>query len=129
MGQIKIYGLKEQLLPIRSKLSEILHACIVEAFQYPENKKAHRFFYLDSEDFFYPEGRSNQYTIIEISLFEGRSVAAKKHLYQLVFDRFETELGISPNDIEITLTETPLHNWGIRGKPADELMLDYNIAV
>jgi len=129
MGQIKIYGLKEQLLPIRSKLSKILHACIVEAFQYPENKKAHRFFYLDSEDFFYPEGRSNRYTIIEISLFEGRSVAAKKHLYQLVFDRFETELGISPNDIEITLTETPLHNWGIRGKPADELMLDYNIAV
>lgn len=129
MGQIKIYGLREHLTPIRTRVSDTLHGCVVDAFQYPENKRAQRFFYLDQEDFFYPEGRSSQYTIIEISLFEGRSVSAKKHLYQLIFDRFERELGISPNDIEITLTETPLHNWGIRGKPADELMLDYKIVV
>ncbi|MDQ6482379.1 tautomerase family protein [Dyadobacter sp. LHD-138] len=129
MGQIKIYGLKEHLIPIRAQVSNTLHGCVVDAFQYPENKRAHRFFYLDQEDFFYPAGRSSQYTIIEISLFEGRSVAAKKRLYQFIFDRFERELGISPNDIEITLTETPLHNWGIRGKPADELLLDYSISV
>jgi phenylpyruvate tautomerase PptA (4-oxalocrotonate tautomerase family) len=129
MGQIKIYGLKDHLTPIRTKVSDIIHGCVVDAFKYPENKRAHRFFYLDQEDFFYPEGRSIQYTIIEISLFEGRSVVAKKTLYQLIFDRFECELGVSPNDIEITLTETPLHNWGIRGKPADELMLDYKIVV
>lgn len=129
MGQIKIYGLREHLTPIRNKVSDTLHSCVVDAFKYPENKRAHRFLYLDPEDFFYPEGRSNQYTIIEISLFEGRTITSKKYLYQLIFDRFEKELNISPNDIEITLTETPLHNWGIRGKPADELMLDYKISV
>ncbi|GLU57294.1 tautomerase family protein [Dyadobacter frigoris] len=129
MGQIKIYGLKEHLTPIRNKVSDTLHSCVVDAFKYPENKRAHRFFYLDPEDFFYPEGRSNQYTIIEISLFEGRTITSKKYLYQLIFDRFENELNISPNDIEITLTETPLYNWGIRGKPADELMLNYKVSV
>jgi phenylpyruvate tautomerase PptA (4-oxalocrotonate tautomerase family) len=129
MGQIKIYGLKEHLTPIRNKVSDTLHSCVVDAFRYPENKRAHRFFYLDPEDFFYPEGRSNQYTIIEISLFEGRTVISKKHLYQLIFERFEKEFNISPNDIEITLTETPLYNWGIRGKPADELILNYKISV
>jgi phenylpyruvate tautomerase PptA (4-oxalocrotonate tautomerase family) len=129
MGQIKIYGLKEHLMPIRNRLSDTLHACIVDAFKYPENKRAQRFFYMDQEDFFYPEGRSNHYTIIEISLFEGRSVASKKYLYKLIFDRFEREFNISPNDIEITLTETPLHNWGIRGKPGDEIHLDYKVSV
>ena len=129
MGQIKIYGLKEHLTPIRNKVSDTLHSCVVDAFRYPKNKRAHRFFYLDPEDFFYPEGRSNQYTIIEISLFEGRTVISKKHLYQLIFERFEKEFNISPNDIEITLTETPLYNWGIRGKPADELILNYKISV
>lgn len=129
MGQIKIYGLKEHLTPIRNEVSDTLHSCVVDAFRYPENKRAHRFFYLDPEDFFYPEGRSNQYTIIEISLFEGRTVISKKHLYQLIFERFEKEFNISPNDIEITLTETPLYNWGIRGKPADELILNYKISV
>lgn len=129
MGQVKIYGLKEHLTPIRNKVSDTLHSCVVDAFKYPENKCAHRFFYLDPEDFFYPEGRSNQYTIIEISLFEGRSITSKKYLYQLIFDRFEKDLKISPNDVEITLTETPLHNWGIRGKPADELKLGYKVSV
>jgi len=129
MAQIKIYGLRAHLKLKRGKLSDTLHTCIVEAFKYPENKRAHRFFYLDPEDFYYPEGRSERYTIIEISLFEGRSVESKKNLYRLIFERFERELEIAPNDVEITLTETPLHNWGIRGKPADELVLNYKIQV
>lgn len=115
--------------PLREKFSDILHSCIVDAFKYPENKRAHRFFYLEQDDFYYPEGRSEQYTIIEISLFEGRSVESKKTLYQYIFQRFESNLGISKNDVEITLTETPLHNWGIRGKPADELIFDYRVQV
>ena len=129
MSQIKIYGLKSQLNPIKKHLSDTLHSCIVEAFQYPENKRAHRFFELNPEDFYYPEGRTDRYTILEISLFEGRSILAKKNLYSLLFQRFEEDLAITPNDLEITLTETPPQNWGIRGKPGDELALDYSIAV
>ncbi|WAC10993.1 tautomerase family protein [Dyadobacter pollutisoli] len=129
MAQIKIYGHRSSLRSIRREFSDLLHSCIVDAFQYPENKRAHRFFYLEEGDFYYPEGRSIQYTIIEISLFQGRSIDAKKALYQLIFTRFEQVLAISPNDIEITLTETPLYNWGIRGKSGDDLVLDYKIAV
>jgi len=129
MSQIKIYGLQTHLTSQRAKLSDTLHACVMEAFLYPENKRFHRFFYLEKEDFYYPDGRSDQYTIIEISLFEGRSIESKKHLYKLIFERFEKELGISPNDVEITLTETPLYNWGIRGKSGDELTLDYKIKI
>lgn len=106
-----------------------MHQCVVEAFQYPQNKRIHRFLYLDDGDFFYPEDRSKRYTIIEIALFEGRSIAAKKHLYQLIFQKFNDELGIAPDDVEITLTETPPHNWGIRGRAGDELTLNYKISV
>jgi phenylpyruvate tautomerase PptA (4-oxalocrotonate tautomerase family) len=129
MGQIKIFGIKEHLHPIREKLSEILHACIVDAFQYPKEKKAHRFIYIDKDSFFYFEGRTEKHTIIEISIFEGRSIEAKKKLYSLLFDKFETQLGITPMDLEITIFETPIYNWGIRGKSADELSLNYKINV
>lgn len=129
MSQIKIYGLKNHLSAIRKPLSDVLHSCIVDAFQYPENKRAHRFFYLDEGDFYYPQGRSDSYTIIEIALFEGRSIESKKHLYRLIFERFAGKLEINSDDVEITLTETPLHNWGIRGKSGDELVLDYKISV
>ena len=129
MGQIKIYGVKQHLQPIRKTLSDIIHYCMIDAFQLPEGKIFHRFFPLESEDFYYADGRTEAYTMIEISIFEGRSVEAKKHLYTLLYERFYKNLQISFQDIEITIFETPKHNWGIRGKPADELSLDYKVNV
>jgi phenylpyruvate tautomerase PptA (4-oxalocrotonate tautomerase family) len=129
MGQIKIFGVKEFLHPIREKVSSVILDCIVEAFQYPREKKAHRFIYIEEDSFFYFEGRTNKHTIIEISIFEGRSIEAKKMLHRLLFDTFETQLGISNMDLEITIFETPMYNWGIRGKSADELSLNYKVNV
>ena len=129
MAQIKIFGIRESLYPIRERLSAVLHECVVEAFQYPKEKKAHRFIYIDQDSYFYFDTRTTMHTIIEINAFEGRSVAAKKHLYKLLFERFENELGITPMDLEITIFETPMHNWGIRGKSGDELSLGYKVNV
>jgi phenylpyruvate tautomerase PptA (4-oxalocrotonate tautomerase family) len=129
MGQIKIYGTKSHLHPVRIKLSDVLHECVVEAFHYPKEKKAHRFIYIEDDSFFYFEGRTNKHTIIEISIFEGRSIEAKKKLHKLLFEKFEKELGITPMDLEITIFETPLVNWGIRGKSGDELVLNYKVNV
>lgn len=129
MGQVKIYGLRQHLAPLRDRLSDAIHACVVEALEYPPDKRAHRFFPLEPEDFRYPPGRSEAYTIVEISLFEGRSVEARKRLIRLLFRRLRDECGIDPLDVEITLTETPRHNWGIRGATGDELALDYRVEV
>jgi phenylpyruvate tautomerase PptA (4-oxalocrotonate tautomerase family) len=129
MGQIKIFGIKDVLHPIRLQLSEILHECVMEAFHYPKEKKAHRFIYIEEDSFFYFEGRTKKHTIIEISIFEGRSIEAKKQLYKLIFTRFEKELLITPMDIEITISETPMHNWGIRGMSGDELKLNYKVNI
>jgi phenylpyruvate tautomerase PptA (4-oxalocrotonate tautomerase family) len=129
MAQIKIYGLGAQLNPIKRKLSDVIHSCVVDALAFPEGKRAHRFFPLDESDFFYPTGRTDRYTIVEISLFEGRAIESKKRLIRLLFERVEAVLGIAPSDLEITLTETPRHNWGFRGLPGDEIGLDYKVEV
>jgi phenylpyruvate tautomerase PptA (4-oxalocrotonate tautomerase family) len=129
MAQVKIYGIKEQLDPIKSQLSDVIHSCVVDALSYPKDKRAHRFFPLDSEDFYFPAGRSPRYTIIEISMFEGRSVETKKHLIRLLFERTNQILGLSPNDLEVTIIETPKHNWGFRGQPGDEINLNYKVEV
>jgi hypothetical protein len=129
MAQVKIYGLRLALDPIKRKLSDVIHGCVVEALEYPVDKRAQRFFPLDAEDFFYPAGRSERYTIVEISMFEGRSVAAKKLLMRLLFERVELELGIAPMDLELTISETPKHNWAFRGLPGDEHVLGYKVDV
>ena len=129
MAQIKIYGLASSLRPIRSELSDVIHACVVEALQLPADKRFHRFIALEREDFLYPPGRSERYTIVEISMFEGRSIESKKRLIRLLFERTSARLGIGAQDLEITITETPRANWGIRGVPADELGLSYKVEV
>src|SRR3974390_1614262 len=129
MSQVKIYGLRERLDPIKQKLSDAIHSCVVEALQYPPDKRAHRFFPLERSDFYSPAGRTEKYTILEFSMFEGRSVAAKKQLICLLFERCERGCGISPNDLEMTIFETPKHNWGFRGLPGDEHTLGYKVNV
>src|SRR6266849_2545440 len=83
MAQIKIYGLKDNLNPIRARLSDVIHSCVVDALQFPLDKRAHRFFPLERDDFYYPAGRTEDYTIIEIMMIEGRSVETKKQLIRL----------------------------------------------
>ena len=129
MSQIKIYGLREELVPIRSLLSDTIHACVVEALQFPADKRAHRFFPLEREDFYAPSGRTDRYTILEISMIEGRTVETKKKLIRLLFQNIEAATGILPNDVEITISETPACNWGFRGMPGDEHTLNYQINV
>src|SRR4028118_254786 len=107
MAQIKIYGLRERVAPRRETLSNVIHSCVVEALELPPDKRFHRFILLEKADFIFPAGRSDDYIILEISMFEGRAIQAKKHLLALLFERIGSELQIGVNDIEITIFETP----------------------
>lgn len=99
------------------------------ALEYPPEKKFQRFITLDADDFIYPADRGADYTIIEISMFEGRSETAKRLLIAELFARIEAKTGIKPHSIEITITETPKVNWGIRGQNAADLALNYRVEV
>ncbi|WP_414751902.1 tautomerase family protein [Anabaena sp. CCY 9910] len=129
MVQIKVYGLAAKLNPIKTELSNILHTSLIEVLQISPEKRFHRFFPLDKEDFYYPSDRTENYLIIEIIMFEGRSVETKKQLLQDIFQKINEQLQISVYDIEITLLEIPKQNWGIRGVPGDELNLSYKVEV
>jgi 5-carboxymethyl-2-hydroxymuconate isomerase len=129
MAQVKIYGHKEQLNGIKPKLSDTIHACLVDVLCLPEQKRFHRFFPLEAEDFIYPGDRSVAYTIIEIDLMAGRTIATRKRLVRALFDRIQRVLPITAQDLEITLIESPPCNWGFRGLHGDEVKLDYPIAV
>lgn len=129
MSQIKIYALQQTIEQFRNQLSHAIHEALVDSLNYPVEKKFQRFISLATNDFIYPENRSDNYLIIEISMFEGRSKEAKKHLIQLIFTYIQQQCGISPQDVEITIFETPKVNWGIRGQNAEKLKLDYQVNV
>jgi hypothetical protein len=127
---IVIYGIKEQLDPIKDKLSNVVHGCMQSKLGLPVDKRAHRFIPMDKDDFYYPDGRSDAYTVIEINLMSGREKETLKDLVKNLFYEIESKLNISNVDIEITIKEQPPYCWGFRGMTGDEVNdLKYNIKV
>ena len=129
MAQVKIYGITEKLIPKRELLSSVIHECVVEALKFPRDKRAHRFFPMNKENMLYPQGRTDAYTIIEITMIEGRTAQARKKLIRLLFDRIRDEVGIDQQDLEICIQESTACNWGFRGMHGDEIKLSYPINV
>lgn len=127
---IVVYGIKEQLNPIKAQLSDALHGCMQSVLGMPEGKRAHRFIPLEKEDFYYPDGRTDAYTVIEINMMSGREVNTQKALIKAIFKELESTLSLSPMDVEITIKEQAPHQWGFRGMTGDEANdLKYKINV
>ena len=129
MAQIKIYAQRETITRFRRAFSELIHQVVVETLSFPKEKKFHRFIAMDKEDFIFPDDKSNDYTIIEILMMEGRSVETKKRLIKTLFAKIEKELELAKENIEIVIIESPAHNWGFRGMTGDEIKLEYSVNV
>jgi phenylpyruvate tautomerase PptA (4-oxalocrotonate tautomerase family) len=113
----------------RKALLDAVHNALVECIGIPDHDRRQRLIEYEAENFEH-SGRSQQYTIIEITMFKGRSFAAKKALYRSIVDRLCHNPGIPGNDITIVIHEPELENWGIRGGfPANEIDLGFNILV
>jgi hypothetical protein len=127
---IVVYGIKENLNPIKAKLSDVIHGCMQSVLGMPEDKRAHRFIPMDKENFYYPGDRTDAYTVIEINMMAGRKVETQKRLIKALFKEIESQLSISRIDIEITIKEQAPHCWGFRGITGDEVNdLKYKVNV
>ena len=127
---VVIYGINKHLNPIKRELSEAIHACMQSVLGMPEKKRAHRIVPLDESDFFYPSGRTEAYTVIEINMMKGRTPETQKALIKALFKTISSTVGISPVDIEITIKEQEKYQWGFRGMTGDEAAdLQYKVDV
>lgn len=112
-----------------SAMIEAVYLAQREALKLPEHDRQIRYIEHSPECFAVPQGKTENYTLVEITMFSGRSVAAKKALYQTIVLRLEA-LGIPRAEVFIVLNEQPLENWGIRGGiPASELDLGFKVDV
>jgi phenylpyruvate tautomerase PptA (4-oxalocrotonate tautomerase family) len=110
-------------------LIEALYQAQREALRVPEWDRQIRYVEHKAEDFHVVPGRTDNYLLVEIALFAGRSLEAKRALYRQVVERFGV-LGVDADDITIVLHEVPLDNWGIRGgRPASEVDLGFSVDV
>jgi phenylpyruvate tautomerase PptA (4-oxalocrotonate tautomerase family) len=129
MAQFKIYGRTHFLLASHRAIGELVHRAAVRTLQLPADKRFQRFIPLDDWQLVAPPDRSERYLLIEVLMFSGRTLAARKALVRALIDDLTRELQLHVNDVEITLVESPRENWGIRGQHGDELALPYKVDV
>jgi phenylpyruvate tautomerase PptA (4-oxalocrotonate tautomerase family) len=110
-------------------LIDAVQSALREALKIPEADRTLRLIEHPASHFAVPPGRGEKFTLVEVTMFSGRSMGAKRSLYQAIV-RNLAALGVPPLDIKITLIEAPPENWGLRGgMPASEIELGFKIDV
>ncbi|WP_136519710.1 tautomerase family protein [Cellulomonas telluris] len=127
MAHVKVHGRRSVWAARRGEVSDAIHRAVTSVWGLPEEKRFHRFLWLDDEDLVAPRGHA--YLVVEVLCFTGRSPAAVRALIAAFFDDVAPALGLGPDDLEVIVVEAPPTHWGIRGRAGDELTLDYRVDV
>ena len=129
MPEVRIEVREGRSATEKKALLEAAHSALVEALRIPEHDRIQRLYELPAECFEIPPDKTEAFTLIEVTMFPGRSLDAKRALYQALV-RNLGELGVAPNDVFVILHEPPMENWGIRGgMPASEVDLGFEVNV
>ena len=129
MPVTRIEGRRTRTSDETRALMDAVYAAQREALQLPEWDRQIRYTEYHQDFFQVIPGKSDNYVLVEISLFSGRSLNTKKTLYQNIVQRLG-RLGIVETDITIILYEVSAENWGIHGGvPASEIDLGFNVNI
>ena len=112
----------------RKAILDGVHAALVEAFRIPETDR-HQILHEHAPDRF-DSAKGPDFTLVELTVFPGRSADAKRKLFEGIVRNLERGAGIAPAGVLIVIHEPPLECWGIRGgRPASEVSIGFRIDV
>jgi phenylpyruvate tautomerase PptA (4-oxalocrotonate tautomerase family) len=112
----------------RRAILDGVHAALVEAFRIPERDRNQLLHEHAPEDF--ESAKGPEFTLVEATVFPGRSLDAKRRLYAGIVRNLAASPGIPPEAVLIVLHEPALECWGIRGgQPATDVPLGFEVKV
>lgn len=88
---------------------------MLDAIQIEDWDRFQRLIEIDDELFERNTDKSDKFTIIEITMFPGRTTEQKAKIYENIVNGLNKSLGIKPSDIFIILNEPKDENWGLAG--------------
>lgn len=114
----------------KKSLMDVVHSALVQAFKIPDGGRIQRLFEFDEDEFEIAEGKTNYFTLIKITILPGRSLEAKRNLYQFINNGLKAIGYKNPNDSITVLYEPPLDNWGVQGGlSASDVDIDFKLNV
>jgi len=113
----------------RRAIVEAVNRAMIEALRVPEDSHPVRLHEFDAEAFLIPAESTEAFTLVEATIFSGRSLETKRALYRGLIDNLGS-LGIVAADVRVVLYEVPRENWGLKGgQPASEIDLGFEVEI
>ena len=112
----------------RGGVIEAVQRALVAGILIPETDRCVRLVEFDADAMLVPPHVGERYVVIEISLFAGRSIEAKRRLYAALVAEL-APFGLAAHDVKVILHEVPRENWGLSGKPGSEIELGFKVDV
>jgi phenylpyruvate tautomerase PptA (4-oxalocrotonate tautomerase family) len=112
----------------QAELLEAVQRALVEGIRIPESDRCVRLHELPPEAILGRPDRSERYTIIEISMFKGRSIDAKRRLHAALA-RELAAFDVEARDVKVLIHETERENWSVGGVALSDVELGFKVEV
>ena len=115
MPLVKIEIIKGKSLEYKKTVLDAVHVALENAIQIENWDRFQRLYEIEDELFERSESKTDKFTMIEITMFPGRTKEQKSKLYKEIVKELNQRLGIEPTDIFIVINEPANENWGLAG--------------
>ena len=115
MPLVRIEILKGKDASYQKTLLQAVHDALVTAIGIPDWDRFQQLYELEPECFERAPGKTDRFTMIEITMFPGRSKEQKACIFEEITRELKTRLGIANTDVFIVIQEPPNENWGLAG--------------
>ena len=125
MPLVRIEIIKGKSAEYKAALLQTVHEALVQTLSIEDDDRYQRLYELDEDCFERRKAKTDKFTMIELTLFPGRSKELKGNVIHEITRLLGENLGIAATDIIIIINEPPLENWGIYRNQASEMKLGY----
>ena len=115
MPLVKIEIIKGKSLEYKKTVLDAVHVALENAIQIENWDRFQRLYEIEDDLFERSESKTDKFTMIEITMFPGRTKEQKSELYKEIVKELNQRLGIEPTDIFIVINEPANENWGLAG--------------
>ena len=116
MPLVRVEIIKGKSSEYKKTLLDCIHEALVETLHIEDWDRFQRIIEIKKEDFEFPEGKTDNFMIIELTIFPGRTKEQKKNAIEMITAKITERLSIAPTDIFIVFSEPPTENWGMGGR-------------
>jgi 4-oxalocrotonate tautomerase family enzyme len=115
MPLVKVNMLSGKTPAFKNTVFDCIHEGLIDAFGIADWDRFQRIEEYDKSCWEVPKGKTENFVIIELTIFPGRTREQKKCAIEKITASLCDRLRIATTDVFIVMNEPPLENWGMGG--------------